>query len=161
MKILRFVALLGLLMPVFVLAHHGSAISYDTEHQWTTWATITTFNYKNPHPSLTWDRTLKDGKVEHWVGESGAAPSTLTRAGWSPQRAAEELKPGTRVKLWLSTARVGGMSAIVRRIENEKGQQLLAGPVEGGPGPKAEDFDGVPLGRQPTEEEKRAVPRPE
>ena len=42
-------------------AHHGSGISYDTGHLWSTWATITEFNYRNPHPSMTFDRTLKDG----------------------------------------------------------------------------------------------------
>jgi hypothetical protein len=51
------------------LAHHGSAISYDTAHLWTTWATVTQFNYLNPHPSMTFDRTTKDGNVEHWVSE--------------------------------------------------------------------------------------------
>ena len=48
-------------------AHHGSGISYDTGHLWTTWATVTEFNYLNPHPSMTFDRTTKDGKVEHWT----------------------------------------------------------------------------------------------
>ena len=161
MKILRLAALLILLMPTLIVAHHGSGISYDTAHLWSTWATMTTFNFKNPHPSMTWDRKTKDGTVEHWVGESGAAPSTLTRAGWSRQRSEEELKPGTRVKLWLATARVGGTSAIVQRIENEKGEQILGGNGEGRAAPKADDMDGVPLGRQPSEEEKRAVPRPE
>lgn len=157
----RLAALLILLTPALTVAHHGSAISYDTEHLWTTWATMTSFNYKNPHPTMTWDRTTKDGTVEHWVGESGAAPSTLSRAGWSRQRATEELKPGTRVKLYLSTARVGGMSAIVRRIENEKGEQILGAFGDTREAPEAEDMDGVPLGLQPTEETKQAAPRPD
>jgi hypothetical protein len=31
-------------------AHHGSSISYDMEHIWTTKATATEFHYANPHP---------------------------------------------------------------------------------------------------------------
>jgi hypothetical protein len=63
------------------------------------------------------------------------------------------------VKLYLSTARVGGMSAIVQRIENEKGEEILEGI--GGPSraPMAVDMDGVPMGLQPSEEVKRAAPR--
>lgn len=155
----QLVALLIVLMPALASAHHGSGISYDTEHLWTTWATMTSFNYKNPHPTMTYDRTLKDGKVEHWVSESVAPPATLARTGWSRARAEEALKPGTRVKLYLGTARVGGMSAIVQRIENEKGEEILGGI--GGPGqaPKAVDMDGVPMGLQPSEEVKRSAPR--
>ena len=162
MKILkRLAALLILLMPMVAVAHHGSAISYDTEHLWTTWATMTSFNYKNPHPTMTYDRKLKDGTVEHWVGESVAPPATLARTGWSRQRAVEELKPGTRVKLWLGTARVGGMSAIVQRLENEKGEELLVGLGPRQDAPMAVDMDGVPMGLQPSEEERRNAPRPQ
>lgn len=157
----RFAALLILLMPTVAVAHHGSGISYDTEHLWTTWATMTSFNYKNPHPTMTYDRKVKDGTVEHWVGESVAPPATLARTGWSRQRAVEELKTGTRVKLWLGTARVGGMSAIVQRIENEKGEEILAGIGARQAPPMAVDMDGVPMGLQPSEEEKRNAPRPE
>jgi hypothetical protein len=155
----QLVTLLIVLMPALASAHHGSGISYDTEHVWTTWATMTSFNYKNPHPSMTYDRKLKDGTIEHWVSESVAPPATLARIGWSKMRAEEALKPGTRVKLYLSTARVGGMSAIVQRIENEKGEEILAGI--GGPSqaPAAVDKDGVPLGLQPSEEVKRAAPK--
>ena len=40
-----FVLGLGLLVTGARLwAHHGSAISYDTAHLWTTWATVTQFN---------------------------------------------------------------------------------------------------------------------
>jgi len=156
----RLAALLILLMPTVAVAHHGSGISYDTSKIWTTWATMTEFNYKNPHPSVTFDRTLKEGKVEHWVAESVQPPATLARTGWSRARSEEALKPGTRVKLYLGTARVGGLSAIVQRIENEKGEEILGGLVARA-APMAVDMDGVPMGLQPSEEVKRAAPRPE
>jgi hypothetical protein len=140
-----------LLICTSVWAHHGSAISYDTQHLWTTWATVAEFNYLNPHPSMMFDRTTKDGKVEHWVSELLTNPSALARAGWTKSRSVEALKPGTRVKLWIGTSRVGGSSGIVMKIENEKGENIV--------GERADltgvDRDGVPGGLQPTGEDKK------
>ena len=62
------------LTAISVGAHHGSAISYDTQNLWTTWATVTQFNYANPHPTMTFDRTVQT-----------AAPTTATprAASWA------------------------------------------------------------------------------
>ena len=37
---LILLAAILLLAPAFTLAHHGSAISYDTSHLWSTWALV-------------------------------------------------------------------------------------------------------------------------
>ncbi len=132
-------------------AHHGSAISYDTQHLWTTWATVTEFNYLNPHPSMTFDRTDKNGKVEHWVSELLTNPSELARAGWTKSRSIEALKPGTKVKLYVGTSRVGGFSGIVMKIENEMGENIVG--VRGNM--NAVDMDGVPGGLQPSPEDRK------
>jgi hypothetical protein len=131
-------------------AHHGSAISYDTTHLWSTSATVTSFSYQNPHPTMTFDRTTKDGMVEHWVAEMLTNPSVLVRAGWTRARSVEALKAGTRVKLYVGTSRAGGNSGIVMKIENDKGENIVGdrGDV------KAVDLDGVPGGLQPTGEKK-------
>ena len=126
-------------------AHHGSSISYSTDMQWSTWATVTQFNYLNPHPTMTFDRTVEGGIVEHWVAELLTNPSTMARAGWTRRRTLEALAPGTRVKLTLATSRAGGFSGIVMGIQSEDGE-----PVAGrGGGPDAKDLDGVPGGMQP------------
>lgn len=139
-----FVALVLVAAPA--AAHHGSSISYDTVNLWTTWAKVTEFNYQNPHPTMTFDRVTKDGKVEHWVSELLTNPSVLVRAGWTRARSNEALKPGTRVKLYLGTSRAGGHSAIVMKIENEKGESIVGDRA----GVKAvADLDGVPGGLQP------------
>jgi Family of unknown function (DUF6152) len=145
----RLAALLIVLLPAVAAAHHGSSFSYDTSKLWTTWATVTGFNYKNPHPTMTFDRTTKDGKVEHWVAELLQAPAPLARAGWGRKRSEEALKPGTRVKLYIGTARAGGTSGIVMRLENEKGEEVLVG-LGGRGAPDAVDLDGVPGGLQPS-----------
>jgi len=135
-----------LLVSVSIWAHHGTATSYDTEHVWTTWAKVVEFRYLNPHPSLVFERTDKNGKVERWESEAGDNPSQLARAGWTKSRSMEALKPGTRVKLYLSTARVGGYSAVVMKFEDEKGENILG---ERRSYPNAMDLDGVPGGYQP------------
>ena len=143
---------LGLLMTCATLwAHHGSAISYDTARLWSTWATVTEFNYLNPHPSMKFDRTLKDGKVEHWDSELLTNPSALARAGWTRSRSVEALKPGTKVKLYVGTSRVGGFSGIVMKIENEKGENIVGERVN----VTGVDMEGVPGGLQPSAEDKK------
>jgi hypothetical protein len=132
-----------------VSAHHGSSISYNVSNLWTTWATVTEFNYKNPHPTMTFDRVTKDGKVEHWVSELLTNPSMMARQGWTRSRVVEKLKAGTRVKLYIGTARAGGFSGIVMKIEDEDGSEIGGGRGE----MRAVDLDGVPGGLQPTEDE--------
>jgi len=144
----RFAASVGsalMLLVVGASAHHGSSISYNTSNQWATWATVTQFNYLNPHPTMTFDRVVGDGEVEHWVAELLTNPSTMARQGWTRKRTLDALAPGTRVKLTLATSRAGGFSGIVMRIENEAGESVAGG--FGGPG--AQDLDGVPGGLQP------------
>ncbi len=143
-------SLLALCLAATAFAHHGSAISYDTGHLWSTWATVTEFNYLNPHPSMEFDRKTKDGKTEHWVAELLTNPSILARAGWTKKRSMEALKPGTRVKLFVGTSRAGGFSGIVMKIENEAGENIVGDRGE----IKWVEMDGVPGGLQPTGKDK-------
>ena len=136
-----------------VWAHHGSGISYDITRLWTTWATVTEFNYLNPHPSMKFDRVVKGGVVEHWDSELLTNPSALARAGWTRKRSVDALKPGTKVKLYVGTSRVGGLSGIVMKIENEMGENIV-GERENATGV---DMDGVPGGLQPSAADKAAA----
>lgn len=145
MKTFGYVALAILFAPLAAGAHHGSAISYDTTNLWSTWATIVEFHYLNPHPTLVFERTTKDGKVERWDSELLTNPSVLVRAGWTKARSVEAMKPGARVRLYVGTARAGGLSGIVMRIENEKGESIVGTRDT----VTAVDLDGVPMGLQP------------
>ena len=128
-----------------VSAHHGSAISYNVDNLWTTWATVTQFNYLNPHPTMTFDRVVEGGDVEHWVGELLTNPSLMARQGWTRSRTIEALAPGTRVKLYLATSRAGGFSGIIMKLEDENGMEIAGERGER----EARDLDGVPGGLQP------------
>jgi Family of unknown function (DUF6152) len=141
-------AIAGLcLIAMAVWAHHGSSISYDASNLWSTWVTITQFNYLNPHPTMTFDRVVADGEVEHWVAEVLSNPSAMARAGWTRRRTVDALAPGTRVRLTLGTSRAGGFSAIVMHIEDEDGEAIGGGRFAR---PNSVDLDGVPGGLQPT-----------
>jgi hypothetical protein len=98
---------------------------------------------------MTFDRTTKDGKVEHWQSELLTNPSALVRAGWTKSRSLEALKPGTKVKLYIGTSRAGGLDGIVMKIESATGENVVGerGAVT------AVDMDGVPLGLQPAAKE--------
>lgn len=135
-----------LLLSAGLSAHHGQGNAYDTSRMWTTWATVEEFVYANPHPSLKFARTDKNGKVEHWTSEMSNNPSRLARIGWTKSRSSAALTPGTRVKLYVATARSGGFSAFVQLVESEKGELLVSERDEPIP---AEDLDGVPGGYQP------------
>src|SRR5262249_39429767 len=108
-----------------MLAHHGSSISYDMEHIWTTKATVTEFHYANPHPWLDFDRVNDKGEVEHWTAELITNPTFLLRAGWTKSRSEQTLKPGTVVELTLGTSKVGGFNGCIRDIKSDKGEPLL------------------------------------
>ena len=136
-----------------LVAHHGQNVAFDTTHMWSTWATVEMFSYQNPHPALLFTRTVKSGPVEHWVAEVFNNPARLARLGWGRARSMEALKPGTRVKLFLATARVGGFTAFVDRMENDKGEPILSDSMV--PNPLLE-LDGVPGGYQPKGEDQKS-----
>ena len=123
--------------PASALAHHGSNISYDMEHLWTTKATVVEFKYKNPHPWLTFTRVNEKGETETWTAELVTNPTFLLRAGWTQSRTLAAMKPGTVVELTLGTARVGGFNGCVRTIKNEQGELIVNSGGAGGDAPVA------------------------
>lgn len=121
-----------------VSAHHGTSVSYDMNNPWTTEATVVEFTYSNPHPRLVFDRTNEQGEVEHWDSELISNPSMMMRVGWNRTKSIEALKPGTKVKLTLSTSKSNPRSAVVRAIHNQAGEPIVMAPnnarPEGGGG---------------------------
>lgn len=114
-------------------AHHGTSISYDMDHPWTTDATVEEFFYGNPHPRLSFARTNEKGQVEHWEAELISNPSMMMRQGWNRPKSVEALKTGTKVKLTLSTSKANPRAAVVRSIQNAAGQYIVMsnGPPNG------------------------------
>jgi hypothetical protein len=72
-----------------VLAHHGET-NYDTEKLVTVKATVTNFEFINPHVQIFMDAKNDKGEIEKWTCEA-RSPAMLVRNGdWDKNT----LKPG-------------------------------------------------------------------
>ena len=118
-------------------AHHGTNINYDRSKQWTAKAVVTEFKYVNPHAQLFFDVTDDKGTVTHWSGELLPNPAQLLRNGWTRKRSTEAMQYGTKIVVTVAPSRAGGEAVLVLKIENEQGEELLAGgPNAGAPEPQ-------------------------
>lgn len=109
-----------------VAAHHGTNISYDRTKPVTLTGTVTEFRLANPHPQLYVDVKDASGKVTNWGCEVAANPYQLMLSGWTRQRSADALKPGTTVTVTVAPSRAGTPVGVVLKIVNAQGEELLA-----------------------------------
>ena len=119
-------ATVGLLIAVPLFAHHGTNISYDRSKPVTAQGAVTEFRFANPHPQLFVDVKDSTGNVTNWGCEVAANPYQLILSGWTKQRSINELKPGTMVTITIAPSRAGTNAALLIKVVNEKGQELLA-----------------------------------
>jgi hypothetical protein len=114
-----FAVFFGLLMisaPMF--AHHGNS-AYDMSKTVAQKATVTKFEYSNPHTQVYYDVTDDKGNVEHWVAET-TNPAMLNRVGWSK----ETLKPGDQVTLFVNANKVGAKVTFLQKVVFPDGKEL-------------------------------------
>ena len=79
----------GLFVSAPILAHHGET-NYDTEKLVSVKATVTDFQFINPHVQIFMDATNDKGEIEKWTCEA-RSPAMLVRNGdWDKNT----LKPG-------------------------------------------------------------------
>jgi hypothetical protein len=90
-----FILILLAILPVPVFAHHGTA-AYDQKQTVPLKATITDFQFVNPHVQYFFDTKDDSGNVIHWNCE-GTNPAMLARAGWTKNT----LKPGDEVTMYV------------------------------------------------------------
>ena len=91
----------GLLIPLSLLAHHGSA-AFDTGKKVTVKGTVKQWVYSNPHCLLMLDVTGEDGQVVQWVAE-GQAPNVIFPAGYRK----DSFKPGDQVTITVEPVKNG------------------------------------------------------
>jgi Family of unknown function (DUF6152) len=122
-----FALLTGLVLacgPAF--AHHGGAI-YDTKNPLTLKATITDFQFVNPHVQIYFDAKDDKGNVVHWACET-ISPGKLVRgSGWSR----EVLKAGDQVTIILNPAKAGTPLGNLKKVVFADGHELT--PTENAP----------------------------
>ena len=142
-KALAFVSLAVCLvmLPVPMLAHHGTNISYDRSATVTVKGVVTDFRYINPHPPIFIDVMDEEGNVTNWTIETAPTPYTLALRGWNKRRSEEALKPGTVVIVTMAPSRAGTPVALLRSIVNEEDVVIFG-----------DDLDSVSIGRDQNEE---------
>jgi len=148
-RFLQRAAIAALLATSAAWAHHGSAISYDMDHPWTTKAVVVEFRYQNPHPTLIFERKNDKGETEQWVTELITNPSLLLRAGWTKSRSDAALKPGTPITVTVCTSRVGGTNGATLKILDEDGKEILRTLTDGSAG-QGRGGDGSGNGNPPS-----------
>jgi hypothetical protein len=116
-----------LLTGALLIAHHGTATSYDNSKTFTTQATVTEFRYANPHPQLYFDVKDDQGNVARWSGEIAPNPAQLIQAGWGRKRSEAALAPGTviTITLWPSRGGTDAHVGLVQKIVNSGGKLVL------------------------------------
>jgi len=106
--------------PAF--AHHSMSM-YDRGHETTFKATITQFDWVNPHTQITFTVTDGRGNVEKWVAE-GPGPNRLANHGWSK----DSLKPGDEITIIGNRNRDGSPTMRFEKVIFPNGQELEARP---------------------------------
>lgn len=118
LMILSIVILGFLTVSAPMFAHHGNS-AYDMSKTVAQKATVTKFEYSNPHAQVYYDVTDDKGNVEHWVAET-TNPAMLNRVGWSK----ESLKPGDQVTLFVNPNRVGAKVTFLQKVQLSDGKEL-------------------------------------
>jgi hypothetical protein len=93
-----------------LLAHHGTAASYDSTKSLTLTGTLTKFSWTNPHSYVEFDVKGPDGQIVHWAAETNS-PGILQTAGWSKNT----LKAGDQVTLTVHPSKAGTPVGVVDR----------------------------------------------
>jgi hypothetical protein len=106
--------------PVF--AHHSMSM-YDRGHDTTFKATITQFDWVNPHSQIIFNVADEHGNVEKWVAE-GPGPNRLANHGWSK----DSLKPGDQVTIVGNRNKDGSTTMRFEKVILPDGQELVARP---------------------------------
>ena len=83
------IILAALFVSAPVLAHHGET-NYDTDKLVSVKATVTNFEFINPHVQIYLEAKNDKGEIEKWVCEARSPAMLVRNGGWDKNT----LKPG-------------------------------------------------------------------
>ncbi|HXP79178.1 MAG TPA: DUF6152 family protein [Verrucomicrobiae bacterium] len=102
-----------------VLAHHGET-NYDTDKLVTVKATVTNFEFINPHVQIFMDAKNDKGEIEKWTCEA-RSPAMLVRNGdWDKNT----LKPGDVITAIGFQSKNGAKILRLKKIVLADGKEL-------------------------------------
>jgi len=105
--------------PAF--AHHGTA-NYDTTKSITVKGPATSFQFVNPHVTISMDVKDANGNIQNWKGAL-TSPNRLTRTGWTK----DSIKPGDVITISGFPAKSGSPEIWIQKVVLANGQELDTG----------------------------------
>ena len=109
----------ALMAALPVLAHHGEA-NYDTEKLVTVKATVTSFQFINPHVQIALDATTDKGDVEKWTCEARSPAMLVRNGGWDKNT----IKPGDVITVIGFQSKNGAKILRLKKIVLSNGTEL-------------------------------------
>jgi hypothetical protein len=116
--IISALAVTVLIVSSPLLAHHGSAATFESKTT-TAKGTVIEWVWSNPHCLLRFDEKAENGEVKHWVVET-QAPANMIDAGWSKN----SFKPGEEVTVDIRPAKSGKFVGILNKVVFADGRVL-------------------------------------
>jgi len=113
------------------LAHHSFSM-FDMTKKVTLDATVTEFQWTNPHVYIEVDVPDGTGPTKHWSVELGS-PSILLKGGWKHN----DLKKGDKATIIVSPLKNGMSGGFLEQITLSDGRVLGNGPGRGPQAPQA------------------------
>jgi Family of unknown function (DUF6152) len=108
--------LLAVCTPAF--AHHGTP-AYANKITELKGATVTKFMWSNPHSLIYFDVKDENGKVAHWVGETGS-PAAMIPVGWTRT----SVQPGDVITVYIYASKTGNPVGRLNHIILADGTRL-------------------------------------
>ena len=102
-----------------LLAHHGGGSLYDLSKVMTVQATVTDFQWTNPHVEIGLDAKDDKGKVRHWILEANSTPVMVNR-GWNRKT----LEAGEVIKVSFNPSLRGGSVGRLIKLTKADGKEL-------------------------------------
>ena len=123
-RIASFLAVFAISMAISgpAFAHHSMSM-YDRGHDTTFKATISQFEWVNPHSQITFTVADEQGNLVKWVAE-GPGPNRLANHGWTK----DSLKPGDQVTIVGNRNKDGSPTMRFEKVILPDGQELVARP---------------------------------
>ena len=105
------------------LAHHGSAISYETklDKAVTHKGVVTEFVWRNPHVYIIYNVKGPDGRVIEWSAETSSPSSMTGEHNWTRTT----IKPGDEITFTLLPSKIASSAGILYKAVAADGRVLL------------------------------------
>jgi hypothetical protein len=102
-------------------AHHGTA-NYETTKSVTVKGSATSFQFINPHVTISMDVNDAKGNVQNWQGVL-TSPNRLTRSGWTK----DSIRSGDVITISGFPAKSGSPEIWIQKVVLANGQELDTG----------------------------------